>query len=209
MLEAESERHLGKDGHHDDDDGDGGVAGRAGMHDLHHRFLQRHQASGKDDDGDDHRSQVLHAPIAEGMPRVGTPASQLRAHDGDHRGQRVGGVVHAVEHDGDGMRCEAHHQLEGYEHHVAHDADGTALDYLTLAIHGSARLLPAPSACVTLAFDCRTQHGQHGRRSAAVSRTMETSATACQTRGMANMPAPTRDLLALCAAAFSPLDKCV
>lgn len=75
-LEHDADGDLREDGHHDDDDGDGRVAGRAGVDDLVDGFAQGDEAGHEDDDGDDDAGEVLHAAVAEGVVAVGRrPAS--------------------------------------------------------------------------------------------------------------------------------------
>ena len=69
------------------------------------------------------------------MAAVGAAPGQLRAHDGHDGGQGVGGVVHAVQNDGDGMGHESHGQLECHEQQIARNAVYARPNDLPLAIH--------------------------------------------------------------------------
>ena len=136
-LEHDADGDLREDGHHDDDDGDGRVAGRAGVDDLVDGFAQGDEAGHEDDDGDDDAGEVLHAAVAEGVVAVGPAPGELRAHDGDDGGQGVGGVVDAVQDDGDGMGHEPDGHLEGDEQRIADNAVDARLDDFPLAVHDS------------------------------------------------------------------------
>ena len=107
------------------------------MDDLVDGLAQRDEAGHQDDDGDDDAREVLHAAVAEGVTPVGPAPGELGAHNGDDGGQRVGGIVHAVQDDGDGMGHEPDGHLEGDEQRIADNAVDARLDDFPLAVHDS------------------------------------------------------------------------
>lgn len=136
-LEHDADGDLREDGHHDDGDSNGRVAGGAGVDDLVDGLAQGDEAGHQDNDGDDDTGEVFHATVAEGVVAVGPAPGELGAHDGDDGGQGVGGVVDAVQDDGDGMGHEPDGHLEGDEQRIADNAVDARLDDFPLAVHDS------------------------------------------------------------------------
>lgn len=93
------------------------------MEDFLRRFHQRCDTSVENDDGDDHRRQIFHAPVADRMSFVRRTIRQLGADNGDHAREHIGEIVDSIENDGDGAGSKTHQRFENDQHNIREDAD--------------------------------------------------------------------------------------
>ena len=98
------------------------------MDDLPDGLDQRSDTGIQHDRGNDHGAQVFDPPVSQGVLPVRRPSRQFRADDRDDRRERVGQIVHGVQHHGDGVRDQAGRHLEGRKKHICQNARYTGPD---------------------------------------------------------------------------------
>ena len=70
--------------------------------------------------GDYHGTEILYAPVSEGVLLVRFSAGKLCAHNGYDGASGIGNVVHGIENDGDGVRHHPYNGLKARQEHIGY-----------------------------------------------------------------------------------------
>ena len=132
-LHKAAQQELDHHSHRHDDERHHAVVRRLRVNDLFDGLDQGRGTRGQDDGRNDDGAEILNAPVAEGVLFVRAALGQLHAQDGDDGAERVGEVVHRVQHNGDGVGQQAHQSLEACQKDVCDDADHAGARDLFLA----------------------------------------------------------------------------